>query len=59
MSPVELIATEHLLPGHSGKSIGQFGGEYDACVGPRLAIEQTGQGEPLVLLHGIATDRQI
>lgn len=26
---------------------------------PRLAIEELGEGEPLVLLHGIATDRHI
>jgi len=30
-----------------------------ARVPARLAIEETGQGEPLVLLHGIATDRHI
>ena len=28
-------------------------------VSPRLAIEEVGEGEPLVLLHGIATDRHI
>jgi pimeloyl-ACP methyl ester carboxylesterase len=28
-------------------------------VGASLAVEETGQGEPLVLLHGIATDRHI
>jgi pimeloyl-ACP methyl ester carboxylesterase len=28
-------------------------------VGARVAVEQTGRGEPLVLLHGIATDSRI
>jgi pimeloyl-ACP methyl ester carboxylesterase len=52
---LELIATEQR---RACKRSGG-GGKYDARVGPRLAIEQTGQGEPLVLLHGIATDRRI
>jgi pimeloyl-ACP methyl ester carboxylesterase len=34
-------------------------GLYDPSMPPRLAVQEIGSGKPLVLLHGIATDRHI
>jgi pimeloyl-ACP methyl ester carboxylesterase len=39
--------------------IGHLRGLYDPVMSSSLAIDEFGSGEPLVLVHGIATDRSI